>query len=315
MRSSMIMLIGVALLTALLSGCSSPQSAGMAAPSKAYRKMLARQRALQTEQQTTFKELPEMTADDYGIAGDNHLRLGNLTAAFIQYDKALRLDPSLVQIRYKKAHLLLRRRLIQSAIQEFESILQDHPDYFLAHEGMGQAYLFKSELKPAEKYLQKAISLNDQLWKSYNFLGIIYDKRQKYHKAIAFYEKAIEILPKESMLYNNIGISYYRNKDFDRATQYFEKALQYNTNNKKIYNNLGMALANSGHYEDAIRYLTKSEGLAKAYNNIGVIYLTKGMYQEALPAFEKAIELNPNFYTKANENLILTRQMLSSTSK
>lgn len=313
MRSSMIMLIFVALLVVLLTSCASRQSAGTAMPAKSYRQILQRQRSLQAERQTTLKELPEMTAADYGIAGDNHLRLGNLTAAFIQYDKALRLDPNMVHIRYKKACLLLQRRLIQSAIQEFESVIKDHPDYFLAYEGLGQAHLFKSELKTAETYLKKAISLNDQLWKSYNFLGIIYDKRQDYNKAISFYKKAIEISPKESILYNNIGISLYRNQDFEKASEYFKKALQYDASNKKVYNNLGMALANMGHYEDAIKTFTKSGGLAKAYNNIGVIYLKKGIYKKAITAFEKAIELNPNFYTKANENLILTRQMLNPT--
>ena len=241
--SSMLAVVLVGLLVILSTGCASRQKAGMGMPVN-YRQLLERQRSIQAEQQAVFKDLPEMTAHDYGVAGDNHLRLGNLTAAFVQYDKALSLDPNLAHVRYKKAHLLLRRRMTQSAIDEFERILQDRPDYFLAHEGIGQAYLFQSDLDAAETHLQKAIAINDQLWKSYNYLGIIYDKQQHYDKAISFYKKAITISPTESLIYNNMGISLYRKQDFQRASIYFKKAITYAPHNDKIHNNLGMALAN-----------------------------------------------------------------------
>ena len=62
---------------------------------KEYRKMLERQKtASAKEEQEALKKIPEMTAEGYERLGDQYVSQGNIATAFIQYDKALRLDPN-----------------------------------------------------------------------------------------------------------------------------------------------------------------------------------------------------------------------------
>jgi tetratricopeptide (TPR) repeat protein len=69
-----------------------------------------------------------------------------------------------------------------------------------------------------------------------------------------------------------------------------------------------------GRYGDALEAFRKGGGEAAAYNNIGYIYMTDGKYEEAIKTLEKAIEIRPSFYVKANENLKKAKAATNSTT-
>jgi tetratricopeptide (TPR) repeat protein len=289
----------------------------MTSKAKEYRKLLKQQKAINAARGDTFKELAAMTTADHEIAGDNHLRAGNLTMAFVKYDKALQMDPTLKRVRYKKGRLLLQKGLTDDAIREFQRIVQDDPDDALAYEGLGHAYFLTEELDLSKQNFQKSLALNDQLWLSHNFLGMIYDKERKFDQAITHYKKALAINSKEVSIYNNLGLSYYQKGNYAYATVFFKKSIKKidtkKTDNMKIakvYNNLGISFAKLGNYTMALKAFTNGSDHSRAHNNLGVIYLSEGKYKEAIASFEKAIELNPVYYVRANENLVKARQLL-----
>ena len=269
----------------------------------------------------TLKELSVMTTADHEIAGDNYLRMGNLTMAFVKYDKALQMNPTLKGVRYKKGRLFLQKNLADEAIQEFQLIVKDDPSYALAYEGLGHAYFIKDDLNLSKQYFQKALELNDQLWRSYNFLGMISDREQKFDHAITQYKKSLSINDKEISIYNNLGLSYYQKGEYVYATVFFKKAIKKmdesqinNAEIVKIYNNLGISFAKLENYDMALKAFTNGSDNSRAYHNLGVIYLSEGKYKKAIESFEKSIELNPVYYVKANENLARARQLLHQTS-
>ena len=51
----------------------------------------------------------------------------------------------------------------------------------------------------------------------------------------------------------------------------------------------------------------------RAYNNLGVALLGVNHAKKAVVCFEKAIELNPQYYEKASENLRIARQAIPNT--
>jgi Flp pilus assembly protein TadD len=293
-------------------GCASRYRLPMPLKPGAYHQILQQQKAGMAGENETRKALPPMTAADYEMMGDTYLRQRDLGMALVQYTRALGMHPSSTRLRYKIGLLFLSKGLVKDAMHAFQDILRDDPHYALAYEGLGLAFFKINKFKKAEKHFLKAIDMDNTLWQSYNFLGIIYDKQHRFDESIAIYRKAIDLNKYEWLIYNNLGICFFHKKAYNNAVDAFMKALKNGSNNKKIYNNLGLALGKLGRYQEALEAFIKGGGEAKAHNNLGVIYLAAGKYRRAIAAFEKAIELQPRYYTTASENLTMAQQALGA---
>ncbi len=279
-----------------------------------YKKLLEQQKAGMPIDDKAFKNLPEMTVADYERLGDSNFQLGNLNMAFIQYDKALRLDPNQVRVRYKMGLLFVKKGLPEDALAVFQEVLKRDASYALAYEGMGQAYLKVNRFKEAENHFRHSLTLNPQLWQSHNFLGMLYDRQQRFGEAIAEYQVAIQQRPDQASLFNNVGMSYFLTGEHEKALEAFREALKRGTANAKVYNNMGLTLGTLGRHQEALEAFKNGGDEAKAHNNLGVIYLAAGRYQEAIAAFERAIEVSPSYFLKARENLNTAKKALAEAA-
>lgn len=109
--------------------------------------------------------------------------------------------------------------------------------------------LFESEVTvfKALRILKKLKNVSNQLYDCYNLLGILYNDREEYDRALEFHHKALEILkdksiPAELQLeatsLNNIGFVYLGMKDYKKAKYYFHKGLMKDNlyqSNAKLY--------------------------------------------------------------------------------
>ena len=255
------------------------------------------------EKKLIAEEPLNMTPGELERLGDIYLGRDNLYMAFVQYEKSLKLDPDNIRVRYKKGLVLVLGGLIKDAIKEFKTVLKKEPNYALAYQGLGQAFLEARTYDKAEKNLRKAVELNPKLWKSHNLLGLGYDQQGKHDQAIYEYAAAIRLKPHNGVLYHNLGVSYSLAGDTERAVNAFQKALENRYVDKKVYNNLGLALSKVGRHEEALEAFKKGGDIAQAYNNLGCVYLNESKFEKAIKCFETAIKLSPAFYAKANENL------------
>ena len=271
-----------------LSGCASRDGLHTTWHTGEHQKLLEKQKAGRSIGEEAPKNLPDMTATEYEMVGDNYLLQNNLPMAFVHYDKALRMTPGKSSLRYKKASIFLKRGLLDEAFQEFQEVLSTDPTFALAYEGIGQAFLLLGKFPESETHLQRAIALDASLWKAHNFLGMVYDHHRRFDAAITSYKASIALKKDEGSLYNNLGVSYARKGEYDYAMHAFEKALSTGYIDARVYNNLGLALTKLGRAQDALIAFTRGGDKSQAYNNVGAIYLTEGKYREAAAAFEKA---------------------------
>jgi Flp pilus assembly protein TadD len=269
-----------------------------------YESTFDRQRLGLPLEESTEEEL-DLTAEAYEKLGDQYCLQGNMDESFVQYNRALQLDPGDSGVRYKMGLLFLRRGLPDEALKEFQEILEKDDRHALAYEGAGQALMQMEEYDEAENKFQKALELNPDLWLSHNDLGLIYDRNLRFDDAIAHYQAGVTIRPNQDILLNNLGVSYYLNGQYLISVETLLKAVEAGADpkNPKIYNNLGLVLGKLGRYEEALEAFKKAGDRAVAHNNLGYIYFLQGKYEEAIAAFEKAIEIKPSFYSAANENL------------
>ncbi len=270
---------------------------------KTYRNRVEMQKAPLAKEEENQIMAPKLGAEEYERLGNLYLTQGNMDLAFLQFDKARRVDPSRIHIRYKLGRLLLQKGILEEARKEFEEIIKVTPNYALAYEGMGRAVFEIGNLAEAERNFQQALRLDAGLWQAHNFLAIIYDLQAEYERAVNEYKTAILLKPKSFMLYNNLGTSLILKGDYEEAISAFTEALRIENSNKRIHNNLALALCKLKRYQEAFEAFRKGGDEASAYYNLGHIYMQRGMCEEAKQAFEKAIETNPNSYVAAHKGL------------
>jgi tetratricopeptide (TPR) repeat protein len=247
---------------------------------------------------------PQMSAEGYENTGDACLRNGDLFMALLQYERSLKIQPQNARIYYKEGLVFLAAEQYDEAIHAFKKFLAEESQSAPAYEGLGQAYFRMKAYSGAKENFLKALALDPSLWRAHTFLGVIYDREKKYEMAIREHAAAISQRPSDGLLYNNLGVSYMLARRYEQAVRSFEKALEKSGQPKqKIYNNLGLALCGLADYDGALEAFRKAAGEPQALNNIGCVYLAKDEIDRAIGYFEKAIELSPEFYNLASENM------------
>ncbi len=117
---------------------------------------------------------------------------------------------------------------------------------------------FESEIAvfKALEILNREKNVNDKLYDCYNLLGILYNEREEFDKALEYQSKALNALndksiPSELQLraksLNNIGFIYINKNDYKKAIPYFERGLKENNLYKEKTNLYAMLLDNLGY--------------------------------------------------------------------
>lgn len=103
----------------------------------------------------------------------------------------------------------------------------------------------------AIEYFKTVENNNQELYRSYNLLGIVLTDLKEYEKSLAYYNEALFYLEKipdsyidEVTVLNNIGVTYRNHKQYDKAIENFEKVLSTNNVLTKKPSLYGLALSN-----------------------------------------------------------------------
>jgi len=247
----------------------------------------------------------KLSAEQLEQVADGFLRRGNYEMAFINLNKSLNLDPENLDVRVKKGDLLVHKGLDEQALAEFITVLEKDPNHAIANGSAGAVYFRAGLYKEALVHLEKSVKLNPMLWKSHNYLGILNDKNGNYNKAADNFATALDLHQGNDTaeIYNNLGVVHIARKQYGMAVNSFRRALKNGDVSSRTYNNLGLALTRMGRLEEALESFKYAGGESKANNNLGYVLLSDNQPDKAVPYFERAIELSPQFYVKAADNL------------
>ncbi|MDH4267145.1 MAG: tetratricopeptide repeat protein, partial [Deltaproteobacteria bacterium] len=104
----------------------------------------------------------------------------------------------------------------------------------------------------------------------------------------------------------------YLKGDHEKAIHAFDEGLKIDPSNPKINNNRGLALSKLERYQEAVAAFKKGGDEASAYYNLGCIYMMQGKYEESIEAFQKAIDIKPDIFVNAHENIKKAKAALPS---
>jgi tetratricopeptide (TPR) repeat protein len=158
-------------------------------------------------------------------------------------------------------------------------------------------FISKGQNTQAMEELQKALELNTQDARIYNYMGVALGASGKPAEAMVQYQKALTIDPQYAEPEANIGLLLAREGKQEEALPHFEKALQSNPQEMKFHSNLAATLANLGRTEEAMIHcqfvLSHNPEDMEANSNMGVALAKSGHAANAIPYFEKALAVNP----------------------
>jgi len=185
---------------------------------------------------------------------------------------------------------------------------------------LGYIYYCIGELNKAEKIVNKALQINENLGRlegmavQYGNLGLIYRTKGELDKAEEMHNKSLEIHEKlgrqEGMAsdYGNLGLIYQTRGDLDKAEEMHKRSLEISEKlglqeiRASQYGNLGLIYQARGELDKAEQTYNKAlaiyknlglqEGMAKAFTNLGTIYGIKGDLDKAEEIFNKVIQID-----------------------
>lgn len=139
----------------------------------------------------------------------------------------------------------------------------------------------------------------DYTAEDYFYLGLTFEQRGDFRKAIEVYSQAIESDPQYANAYNNRAVSKRASDDLDGAIADYNQAIDLNPQHAPAYNNRGIAKYHSGDYQGAITDFDQAINLnpldAEVYNNRGMAKYYSSNLNEAVADFDQAIGLNPQY--------------------
>lgn len=225
---------------------------------------------------------------------------------------------ALISVGFPVQSKLRGPELIDSLLTELPRAKEDSNKVSLLAK-LSKEY-YRSDPHVGIKYGKEGLNLAKKInWKPgmadcSNSIGINYDVKGDYAKALEYYKNSLklnqEIGDKRGIAKNlgNIGIAYMYISDNDRALEYYFRALEINEelgNRKSIainFGNIAVTYQNKEIYDKALEYLDKAivlnkelgnkSALATNYGNIANISLIISDYAKAFEYFNKAINLN-----------------------
>lgn len=157
------------------------------------------------------------------LAAHNHWKLGNKESAVSHFKRCMDIKKDDVGAYIDLAFFLTEINRLNDAettAQGGIKIKQDPILYYL----VGKVSLLRGNFWRAKEFLEKANSLDPELYFSYNCLGIALMNLKKFSEANTAFTVASALYPESSQILNNLGMSYEMLGKYEQAARYYEKA-------------------------------------------------------------------------------------------
>jgi tetratricopeptide (TPR) repeat protein len=196
---------------------------------------------------------------------------------------------------------VVKRQQLTLARDEIDKALAIDDQSAEAYFMLSWYYYLAKDRPDAEKYCDKALSLDRQLWKAHILRGEYFKQIGRLDLAIAEEEKALEggEFVEKSSACNILGNINLQLGHLDTAIAFYRRAIDYDAQSSPAWNNLGYALylshkasKDAAVHKEALLYLQKAADLSQnsglAWNNLAILHGVLGNKEAAEKARAKA---------------------------
>jgi Flp pilus assembly protein TadD len=168
---------------------------------------------------------------------------------------------------------------------------------FLAEATLGAYLIRQGKYEEAQIRLHKALEINPNYDRIYNYLGITLVHQRRFDEALEQYGKALAINSTNPDVHFNIGGAYYAMGKTGEAVREFRTTVALQRDHMEGRRNLALILSMQGKTDEAIGHYREMLKLkpndADTLNDIGVALARKGAFGQAEKYFMEAFHINP----------------------
>ena len=253
--------------------------------------------AAQVESIARWQKRPRIRAYTQESCGHAKGNEGNYKGAIAAYNKAIELNPDLVDVYINRGTAKGALGDFEGAIEDFNTAIRLNPEDVSAYNNRGNAKKALGNTKEAIADYNTAIQLDPENIRAYYNRGITKEDLENYNGAIEDYDMAIQLNPEDADIYYIRGVAKNELGDFEGAMEDYDMAIQLNPEDADIYYSRGNAKNALGDTKSAIENYDMAIRLnpeyTNAYNNRGNAKETLGDVKGAINDYDNAIQLNP----------------------
>jgi len=190
------------------------------------------------------------------------------------------------------------------AIARFEKCLESNPSFYQSYNEVGLIRMKQQRFDEAAANFEKTLEINPTVLEAHNNLAVLYERLGKYDLAAEHCVKAFEIDSRVYEPHKNYGLIMMKLGRYEDAAEHMRTALEINPNANEVRSSLAIVLAKQAKYDEAVRVyeeLLKLEPRAVGVHTaIGAIYAEQRRHSEAVSSFEKELKANPNYANALN---------------
>jgi tetratricopeptide (TPR) repeat protein len=237
---------------------------------------------------------------------------GDFAAAAASYGKALELRPSDAPARQRLGEVLLARG-DAGAAEHFRALLDEPGFGAAAHYGLGRAAAVRGDAAAAVEHFERALELQPEAGLVHHQLGMALRQLGRGEAAAAQLERKgggevtwpDRLVERIESLAISAGATFDRgnralvNGRYAEAAEHFRRAIDTDPKLVEARRNLAVALRQSGDLDGSLQELRDAAAVAPddvwVQLDLGNAYRAKGFAEPAVEAYERAVELAPDF--------------------
>jgi len=180
-----------------------------------------------------------LDAISLNISGDQLYQVGNLPEAIEEYQNALQLDPSNVNVHNSLGVCYGAMKMYDAAESEFNAALLLKPDEVMALYNLGVVCLLTGRKEMALNFFVNASAIDDGIFEIALLTGKLSLEVGNPEKARYFLKKALNCRPKSGTALRTLGICYSSMNLLREAVAVYTQAVKNNPNDAESFSQLG----------------------------------------------------------------------------
>lgn len=227
-----------------------------------------------------------------------HYASKNSRAAKNAWEKCAKLDSRNIDCRLSLAEIYLAVGEYKKGEKHLFSILDFDAKNASALFLVGNYALMQADTAKAMKYVQTAINNDQDLFKAYDLMGVLYSAKKDV-LALDYFNAALRLKPYRFDIHYKVGMFYQSILAYQEALQAYDRAISIRSDYDNAYHNKGVIYVFMQDYDNAIVELTKaveaSPSYLEAYFARAYAYELRGDKLKAESDYRTCIMLDPSY--------------------